>query len=299
MDATTDIRVAITGARGRLGATLCSAYATRFKVIPLRRVELDLSRPSTISRRLEGFDFDVLINCAAVTDVDYCERNPEEATAVNADSVSALADACVHRNARLIQVSTDYVFSGSDPQPRREVDRVGPLNVYGHLKARSEAVALSVSKANIVARVSWLFGAAKRSFLDQIIQCALTQERVSAIADKWSSPTYTSDLAGWLVPFITRAVSGGGLYHLANAGGCSWREYGQHGLDCAANHGLPLKARTVDPMRLADMKTFIAPRPIHTVLATEKLAGILGKSPRPWQDAVAEFVGESVRNGRW
>jgi dTDP-4-dehydrorhamnose reductase len=138
-------------------------------------------------------------------------------------------------------------------------------------------------------RVSWVFGPAKPSFIDAILKRARTESRVEAVEDKFSCPTYAEDCAVWLAPFLDPTTPGG-LYHACNSGSCSWREYGQKALELAAAAGIPLATTHVDGIRLADMKQFVAPRPVHTVLDTSKLARTTGIAPRPWQDALKDHI---------
>jgi dTDP-4-dehydrorhamnose reductase len=142
---------------------------------------------------------------------------------------------------------------------------------------------------HLVVRVSWVFGPDRPSFIDAVIKRALTEEQVDAIADKFATPTYTKDIAEMLPRFFDTDVAGG-ILHFANAGECSWQEYAQHALDCCHKLGLPLKARTVAPLKLSDMKNFIARRPVYSVLSTSKFNALAGAPPRSWQDAVAEYV---------
>ena len=132
-------------------------------------------------------------------------------------------------------------------------------------------------------RVSWVFGPDRPSFIDAIIKRARENEHVEAIADKFATPTYTRDIAQMLPRFFDVDLPGGqhygGILHFANAGECSWQEYAQHALDCCHKLGVPLKARTVAPLKLADMKNFIARRPVYSVLATAKYAGLAGAAP--------------------
>jgi dTDP-4-dehydrorhamnose reductase len=138
-------------------------------------------------------------------------------------------------------------------------------------------------------RVAWVFGPEKPSFADAIIERALASDRVEAIADKTSCMTFTEDVAHWLAPFLGRNLPGG-LYHACNAGACSWHEYGQHALDFAARAGLPLRARSAEPIPLSAMKMFVAPRPPHTVMSTAKLTMVTGFAPRPWRIALDEYL---------
>ena len=142
----------------------------------------------------------------------------------------------------------------------------------------------------LVVRVSWVFGPDRPSFVDQIVKNALEKEEVAAIADKIAVPTYTLDAARLLKPFLFENEAGG-ILHLCNGGSCTWQEYGQWALDCAAAAGAPLKARTVAPLRMADLKAFIAKRPPNTAMSTARLTSLTGQTPRDWREAVSEYLG--------
>ena len=279
----------ILGSGGRLGAALARGYAGEANVIGFNHRQLDLASPEVIRSALSGLDFDALINCAAITNVDYCETHEAEAFAVNAQAVRQIAEICESKRARCIHISTDYVFDGTKREPYSETDAARPLSVYGASKRQGEIELFNVSGDHLAARVSWVFGPDRPSFIDQILKRALETDQLQAIGDKWSAPTYTLDLVEWLRSLLwERRV--GGLIHLAQSGACTWQEYGQYALDCAAEAGQPLKGRTVAFQALADLAAFVARRPIYTVLGTERFASLTGIVPRPWQEAVAEYV---------
>lgn len=238
---------------------------------------------------LEPLDFAVLVNCAAQTNVDRCETHPDEAMQINADAVRVLAEICTKKGARCIQISTDYVFDGAKVGAYTEEDAALPISHYGASKKAGETALLEVSDKHLAVRVSWVFGPDRPSFLDQILQRARTEESVAAIADKIAVPTYTLDAAHLLRPLLFQKPVGG-LLHLCNGGQCTWQEYGQFALDCAAEAGMELKARTVGALKMADLKAFIAKRPPNTAMSTDKLASIIGEQPRDWREAVREYV---------
>ena len=148
-------------------------------------------------------------------------------------------------------------------------------------------------RRHFVMRVSWVFGPDRPSFVDAIIKRARDEEHVDAIADKFSAPTYTHDIAEMLPRFFDVDVPGG-IFHFANAGECSWQEYAQFALDCCRSADLPLKAKAVGALKLADMKNWVARRPVYSVLSTVKYISMTGSTPRGWRDAVAEYVRDFV-----
>lgn len=283
-------KIVIVGSGGRLGAALLREWRARGEqVIGFDRASLDLGDAQAIRDRLEPLSFDVLVNCAAQTNVDRCEREPDEAFRVNAEAVGTLAEISDRKVVGCCHISTDYVFDGTQKTPYSEQDEPRPISRYGESKLAGERALWAVSERFLAVRVSWVFGPDRASFVDQIIQRALTEERVEAIADKVSVPTYTLDAAGLLLALIDRPECGG-VVHLCNRGECSWQQYGQHALDCAAAAGLPLRTRRVEPLQMADMKAFIARRPVYSPLATDKFTQLTGLVPRPWQEAVEDYV---------
>lgn len=285
--------IVVAGANGRLGAALVRAWrAAGEQVIGLSRRELDLAwEAARLRATLEGVNFGVFVNCAAQTNVDLCERDDEEAfLQINAAAPTVLADLCRSRGARMVHISTDYVFDGRKTTPYTEDDPAEPINLYGASKRAGEAGVLAATEGRgLVVRVSWVFGPDKPSFVDQIVQRARIEEKVGAVSDKVSTPTYTLDAAPLLRPFLFE-VPEGGLLHLCQGGQCTWQEYGQHALDCAVAAGVPLKTRTVEPLAMSAIKAFIAKRPVNTALSTEKLTRLTGNKPRDWRDAVEEHI---------
>jgi dTDP-4-dehydrorhamnose reductase len=283
------MRVVIIGSNGRLGAALAREYHKNYEVIEYIRATLDVENLPQLRETLHAIDFRILINCAAFTNVDLCESQRERAFLINAEVPRELAEICRAKNAKLIHFSTDYVFDGEKQTPYTESDPARPISVYGESKRAGEERVLAVQDRHLVVRVSWVFGPDRPSFIDAIIKRACAKEHVDAIADKFAAPTYTLDIAQMLPRFFGTDLPGG-ILHFANAGECSWQEYAQHALDCCHESGVPLKARTVAALKLADMKNFVARRPVYSVLATAKYAGLSGGAPRSWRDAVADYV---------
>jgi dTDP-4-dehydrorhamnose reductase len=282
-------RIVITGAGGRLGRALCRAYSGEFEVVVLDRRNLDLASSSSVDSTLSSIPFDVVINCAAMTNVDYCETNEIEANRVNSEAPRRIAEIAESKGAKMIQISTDYVFRGDKATPYTEEDPAQAISVYGRSKQLGEEMVLGVSKKNLVVRVAWVFGPDRPSFIDAIVKRALNEEKIEAIGDKYSSPSFTIDTAEYLRPFLNE-IDFGGLLHICNPGACTWREYGEYAINVAAEAGMPVRTRQVGMLTLADMKNFVAQRPIYTVLATDRLAALIGRQPRPWQEAVDDYI---------
>jgi len=290
-------RVVIVGAGGRLGAALTREFRNDFNVVPFKRAELDLANHEQMRATLGPLEFDALINTAAQTNVDRCETHREEALALNGEAPAVLAEICARKKARFIHISTDYVFDGEKREPYGEDDVARPVSVYGETKREGERRALEANERALVARVSWVFGPDRPSFVDWAINQARERDDVKAIADKWATPTYTLDLAEMLKPLVAGIGDSGysGILHLANRGECSWQEYAQWALECCREEGIPLKTPTIGASSLSEMKSFIAKRPVYSVLSTAKYEALTGVAPRPWREAVASFVRDFIK----
>lgn len=290
----------ILGAGGRLGAALVREWiAAGEHVIGFDRTELPLGNAVRLEQVLGSMEFDSLVNCAALTNVDYCEKNPEEAFKINGEAANEVALLCEQKGARCLHISTDYVFDGASKKPYTETDAANPISVYGSSKRLGEEAVLAAGPQHWVVRVSWVFGPDRPSFVDQVISRALVEERVDAVNDKWATPTYTTDAATLLRPFITPRIEGGGVLHLSNSGSCTWQEYGQFALDCAVAEGLALKTTKVGGVPMSSIKAFVAKRPVHTVMDTSKLLQLGRVRPQSWQEAVKGYVKSQVEDGAW
>ena len=283
------MKIVILGAGGRLGAALLREYRDKFDVADFNHTQLNLSDLGAVREKLRNTSFDILINAAGFTKVDLCETQPDRAFLINAEAPRVVAEICDEKNARLIHFSTDYVFGGHRREPYTEEDQASPISVYGESKLGGENNVLAAKSQNLVVRVSWVFGPDRPSFIDAMIQQAQENDEVDAVADKFSTPTYTLDIAAMLPQFFDPKVEGG-ILHFANAGQCSWREYAQWAVDCCHDGGLPLKAKTIGERKLRDMTNWIARRPVYSVLSSAKYTKLTGISPRTWREAVSDYI---------
>jgi len=283
------MKIVILGSGGRLGAALLREYRDKFDVAGFNHTQLNLSDLGAVREKLRNIRFDILINAAGFTKVDLCETQPDRAFLINAEAPRVVAEICYEKNARLIHFSTDYVFGGDRREPYTEEDQADPISVYGESKLAGENNVLAAKSQNLVVRVSWVFGPDRPSFIDAMIQQAQENDEVDAVADKFSTPTYTLDIAAMLPQFFDANVEGG-ILHFANAGQCSWREYAQWAVDCCHDGGLPLKAKTIGERKLRDMTNWIARRPIYSVLSSRKYTKLTGISPRTWREAVSDYI---------
>lgn len=279
------MRIAVTGTTGRVGKALARHFAAEHEVIPLPRAKLDLASPG-LRAALEEFEFDLLLNPAGLTGLEQCEDDPPLARRVNAGAPAEMARFCRERGRKLLHFSTDYVFDGIRPGLRTEDEEAAPLSEYGRSKLEGEKAVLAAG--GTVMRVSWVFGPEKAAFPDQMLERALAGQELSAVADKFSRPTFTTDLSRWVAGWL-EAGAPAGCFHACNSGPLtSWHGIAAELVGFLAGRGIaipPLKA-----MRLDEMTAFRAPRPRHTGMGTVKLAKLLGDEPRDWREALREHL---------
>jgi len=277
----------VTGARGQLGAALCERLTAAG--VPARGFghdELDVADAEAVRARLEAERPTGVINAAGFTAVDRCEREPEIAARGNAEAPAALARACVEVGARLVHVSTDYVFDGQATRPYREDDPTEPRSRYGATKLAGERAVLAASRDFLVVRTSWVFGRG-RNFIAAILDQAVKRRTGEAsgplrvVGDQTGRPTYAVDLAAGIWRLVELGARG--LYHVANEGVATWFELARFVLDEAGCHDLPIQKISTGELRVD------APRPAWSVLDTSK-ARDLGVTLRPWREAVRAYL---------
>jgi dTDP-4-dehydrorhamnose reductase len=283
------MKIVILGAGGRLGTALMREFRPKYDVMGFNHAQLDLSNLKGLREKARATTFDVLINAAAFTNVDACETERDRAFRINAEAPGILAEICTEKDAKMIHFSTDYVFDGEKRAPYTEEDQANPISAYGESKRAGEKNVLAADDGHLVVRVSWVFGPDRPSFVDAMIKRAQQDEKINAISDKFSTPTYTHDIANMLPRFFDHSVRGG-ILHFANAGKCTWQEYAQWALDCCRDAGVSLKGKTVGALKLSEMTNWVARRPVYSVLSPAKYAELTGTSSRAWREAVADYI---------
>lgn len=281
-------RLLILGATGRLGSVFAAKVGAQFDGLTPTHSALDLSHSTLFEKALKRLEFDMALNVAGLTNPDDCEENPALAMRINAESPGILASACAQRGARLVHLSTDYVFAGQGAVFLEEEAPVSPVNQYGHSKRAGEMAVLEACPSALVGRVSWLFGKGGSDVPQAVLKRAKEGQPLGFIEDKWSVPTSTADLAEWLARLLTDLSDVSGVLHLCNTGCATWRDYAQVSLDLAYRHGLLEKAQTTYGLRLNDFPQFKARRPAFTVMSNARLAFLLKETPRSWQAALED-----------
>jgi dTDP-4-dehydrorhamnose reductase len=269
------MRLLVTGAAGMLGHEVVAAAARLgHDVAAWDLPECDLTdRDATLAavRRLEP---GAVVNCAAYTNVDGAEADEPTAERVNADAAGNLAHACAAGGARMVHVSTDYVFDGAKREPWLESDQVNPLGVYGRTKLHGEQHIAAELVDHAIVRTAWLFGPHGPNFVSTMLRLADERDEVSVVTDQVGSPTFAGHLAPALVDMAERSDTG--IFHGAGAGSCSWYELTLEAFDAA---GVACRVLPTTAERFARP----APRPAYSVLGSEREHPI---TLPPWQDGV-------------
>jgi len=273
----------ITGVHGQLGRALEKQARQRGLTVAGHDVDtLDIRDPDAVAELVGALEPTTLINCAAFTAVDACEADEAAATAINGTAVGHLAAACNAAGARLVHLSTDYVFSGDGDRPYTESDPVAPASAYGRSKLEGERLARTADR-HLIVRTAWLYGRGGANFVEAIrrqIDCGATALRV--VADQVGSPTFCDDLAEALLELVD--ADAGGVVHAANSGSTSW-----HGFAVEIVRRLGAEV-AVHAVTTADYPR-PAKRPAYSVLDTSRLAAVIGHPLPPWQDALARYLG--------
>ncbi len=278
------MRIFITGSEGQLGHELAEVLKGETLFLG-KELEQDIT-DEKIMVQIYDFQPEVVIHAAAYTDVDGCENNRDLAHRVNAVGTHHVARAAEKSGAKLVYISTDYVFSGRKRTPYVETDNPHPLNVYGQSKWEGEQFVQQSCSRYMILRTSWLYGRVGKNFVRTILSKADQEEELRVINDQVGCPTYAKDLAAAIATLIK--IETYGLYHAAGQGPCSWFEFAEEILKLA---GISKK---VIPISSQDLNR-PARRPRYSALSQQKLNG-LGIALRPWRDALAEFIKTDMRS---
>ncbi len=275
-------------------------------------LDLDIADPEAVNGFIRKQSFTHIINCAAYTDVDGAESEPERAMAVNASGPENLGRAAASLDASLVHISTDFVFSGEADRPYLEDDPCCPVNAYGRSKLQGERLLLATAaekppsrRGLYIIRTSWLFGENGPSFVGTMLSLVCSRDRLQVVTDQTGRPTYCRDLAeaaldllGLRVQARSKASPGAspppsGIYHFANAGETTRRDFALGVLEAARAAGFPVQATGIDPV---SSSAFPRParRPAYSVLSTERIESALGYTPRHWRETLDDYL-DTVR----
>ncbi len=293
------MRMLITGCKGQLGNELRRLLETgtaEIGPIPeeLRDTEatfidveqLDITDSAAVDAYFAEHEFDVVINCAAMTNVDGCEQVEDTAYRVNAIGPENLARAAASQGAKFIQVSTDYVFPGNEPGERVESDPTGPISAYGRSKLAGEQLSQAANPRTFVVRTAWLYGYVGRNFVKTMLRLARELGAMTVVDDQLGNPTSANDLAYELLKLSL--TDDYGVYHCTNEGTTSWAQFTRAIVAGAGYDPDIVTPCTSDEYAAAHPAA--ARRPLFSALKNEHLAQTIGNEMRPWQDALADYL---------
>jgi dTDP-4-dehydrorhamnose reductase len=275
------MKVLVTGSRGQLGAEVLSVLTGRHDVFGFGRDELDITDEDQVRKTVYEILPDVIIHCAAYTAVDLAETEAERAYRVNAVGTRNVASSAAHARAKIVYISTDYVFNGQSDRTYPEHDAADPINVYGRSKLAGELFVQSLSSRHFIVRTSWLFGKHGSNFVKTMIKLAREHRKLQVVDDQLGSPTYAADLASFLSMLIETEKFG--IYHVSNSGSCSWYEFAKE---------IFLQAGITAELMPCTTEQFLRPaaRPKNSVMDHTAMRSNGFTMLPPWQDALSRFL---------
>lgn len=278
------MKILVTGANGQLGHDLVNELNRRNHfVIPCGHAELDVCSPEQVRSVIMQLKPDAVIHCAAYTAVDKAEDEAEKCFQVNAFGTENVSRACAEIGAKLMYLSTDYVFDGAGDAQWETYDKPAPLNVYGMSKLDGEKAVQNNTNRHFIVRISWVFGIAGKNFVKTMLRLGKEKDIINVVNDQVGAPTYTADLAVLLADMIETEKYG--VYHASNENFCSWAEFASAIMKKAK---LPAKIVNISseeyPVR--------ARRPLNSRLNKDKLSQMGFKRLPTWEDALDRFLAE-------
>lgn len=278
------MKILVTGVSGQLGYDVERELDQRgIEHLGTSSRELDITDREAVERLMERYRPDAVIHCAAYTKVDLAEDEPERCWAVNADGTRNVAAACRRTGAKLLYISTDYVFPGTGERFYGTGDPTGPVNTYGRSKLAGELAVQSLLEKYFIVRISWVFGKNGNNFVKTMLRLAETRAELSVVCDQIGSPTYTADLAPLLCDMVQTERYG--VYHATNEGTCAWSEFAEAIFELAgrqvAVHPIPTSAY---PTKAA--------RPLNSRMSKESLRDNGFQALPEWKDALARYLKE-------
>lgn len=298
-------KLLITGANGQLGSELRSIISSgRAPIGPIDAswascevvatdvagegvTSLDITDAEAVMDFVRGGGFDMIINCAAATNVDGCESKPDFARVLNAEAPANIARAATAAGATLVHVSTDYVLAGTDPMPQPEDAPAAPNTVYGETKLAGERAVAELCPRHFTLRTAWLYGTHGKNFVRTMVGLGRTHDAITVVCDQHGSPTFAGDLAWEILALL--GTQGYGLYHCTANGATTWDVFARR---IMANAGLSCEVRPVTTEEYGAP----APRPAWSILDNKHLRDTIGDSMRSWDVALDEFMETNLTN---
>jgi len=287
------MRILLTGATGQIGSALLPLLKRQGGVLAPDRAAFDLSQPKTLSKALDLFRPNLIVNPAAYTAVDRAEDERELAFKVNAEAPAVMAAWAAQHDVPMIHFSTDYVFDGTGVEPWREDSTPNPLSVYGASKLAGDEAIIASGNAHVIVRTSWVYAAKGSNFLNTIVRLAREREELSIVADQIGAPTSSNVIAKVALSFAGVASPNfyqtfarrGGVLNVVCRGETSWHEFASAIVDGLRNRGMDLKCVRVLPIRSEEYPTK-SRRPMNSRLSVTRLANVFGIVTLSWREAL-------------
>jgi dTDP-4-dehydrorhamnose reductase len=283
-------RILVVGAKGMLGRDLVKVLYSTFRtnkhsnweVLEWDIDEIDIREEKRTVTKIESFRPEIVINVAGYTDVDGCESNEEKAFAVNAEGMKHVALGALRCRAKVVYLSTDYIFDGKKREPYLEDDPPNPLSVYGRSKWKGEQYVRELVEDALIVRTQWLYGRNGNNFVTSILRQVREKKVLSIVNDQIGSPTYTVDLSEAISVLLQYDARG--VFHVANSDLCTWYTFGQAILKLSG-----MERVKVIPISSKELGR-PAVRPPYSVLHCQKLKQVTGMILRPWSEALRDFL---------
>lgn len=292
------MKILITGAKGQLGNELLRCLSDMkaeigripeaYRNAAVDAVDydnLDITDATAVRSFMQQGAYDIVFNCAAMTNVDGCEANESDAHLVNAIGAKNIAESANFSNAKIVHVSTDYVFSGDEPGDRVESDPAHPLSAYGRTKLQGEKMVAQANPCHFIVRTAWLYGYVGSNFVKTMRRLGSLHSEVAVVRDQLGNPTSANDLAYELLKIAL--TQNYGVYHCTNNGTCSWADFAQA---IMSGSNLSCKVTPVSSEQYRHDHPQSAPRPSYSSLKNQHLEDTVGDEMRPWQDALATYL---------
>lgn len=251
--------------------------------------EVDITDLSVIKDFTAPLSLECIINCAAYTAVDKAEDDQEKCYCINREGVRSIAKTASMKSARLLHVSTDYVFDGTSQTPYNETDSRNPIGVYGKSKAAGEETIEELIDMHYIIRTAWLYGLNGNNFVSTMLKLFRERDEVNVVNDQFGTPTYAPDLAEVIVSVAVSGSSNYGIYHYTNEGTASWHEFAVEIHRQAKENGMPMVVSRINAITTERYPTR-ARRPMYSVLSKEKIKNVFGIKIRDWKAALKEYI---------
>ena len=279
------MKILITGANGQLGTELHEILEREFpgQTLYTDVQELDLTNAKAVDSYVANNEITHIVNCAAYTAVDRAEEEKMLCAAVNTDAVKNLAMAADANGAKIIHISTDYVFDGTNHRPYRESDKVNPISQYGTTKRKGETLLLALAPQAIIIRTAWLYSAHGNNFVKTMLRLADSQPEIKVVCDQIGTPTFARDLARAVVKVLQSHQWVPGIYHFTDEGAASWYDFAK------AIFRIAGKDVKVTPIPTEDYPT-PASRPSYSILDRTRIKATYGIAIPHWEEALADCL---------